>query len=600
MPPAIWLLLLIIAGATALFLSEKLRPDLVALLVMLSLGVSGLLTAREAFSGLSNPSVILIIAVFIVTGALFRTGVSAVIGHWLVRAAGRSAARLTALVVLAAGTLSLFMNNIASAAVIMPAVMDATQRTRLSPSKILLPMAFATQLGGMATLLTTANIVTSGVLVSLGLPGLGLFDFLSVGGPAALAGLAYLALAAGRMLPARLTAADLEAPDAAPTPLAERYQLHERLQAARVLPGSPLVGRPLAQTGLRAELGANVIGIQRREQLRLSPAPRERLQAGDLLLLETRDLAPAGLQALGLAPAPSEDWGSRLAAGDVGLVEVLVGPRSAYLGRTLREIQFRSKFNLSVVALLQGDRIYRAAAAEVPLRGGEALLVHGSRAGLDLLRLDPDWIVLSLSPRDERRPKKLWLALGLLVATLAASVVSSWPVGAVFLVGALAMVLTGCLTMDEAYAAVEWRSVFLVAGMLPVGLALAKTGAAELLGQNLVGLLGQQGPLAAAAGFFIVTATLNQFIPGGSAVPVVLTPIAVSAARGLGADPRAFAVVIAVATGASLLTPFAHPVNVLVMGPGGYTARDYMRFGLPAVALTFVVVLVCLHFFWGV
>ena len=600
MTPAILILLLIVAGATALFLSEKLRPDLVAMLVMLSLGVTGLLTAREAFSGLSNPSVILIIAVFIVTGALFRTGVSAIIGHWLVRAAGRSEARLTALVVLAAGGLSLFMNNIASAAVIMPAVMDATRQTRLSPSKVLLPMAFATQLAGMATLLTTANIVTSGVLVSLGLPGFGLFDFLTVGGPAALAGLVYLAWAAGRVLPARLTAADLEPAAAATTPLAERYQLNERLQAARVQPASPLVGRPLAQTRLREQLGAVVIGIERHAHLRLSPTPRQRLQAGDLLLLEARALEPAALHSLGLELAPAADWGSRLSAGEVDLVEVLVGPRSAYLGRTLRDIQFRSKFDLTVVALLQGDRIYRAAAAEVPLRGGEALLVHGPRAKLNLLRLDPDWIVLSLTPRDERRPRKLWLALGLLLATLVASALSPWPVGAVFLVGALAMVLTGCLTMDEAYASVEWRSVFLVAGMLPVGLALAKTGAAELLGRSLVGLLGQQGPLTAAAGLFIVTAVLNQFIPGGSAVPVVLTPIAISAARGLGADPRAFALVIAVATGTSLLTPFAHPVNVLVMGPGGYTSRDYLRFGLPVVALTFVVVLVCLHVFWGV
>jgi di/tricarboxylate transporter len=278
----------------------------------------------------------------------------------------------------------------------------------------------------------------------------------------------------------------------------------------------------------------------------------------------------------------------------------LVSPRSVYVGRTLKDIQFRSKYQLAVVALMQGERIYRAVAAEVPLRGGEALLVHGPTEKLNLLRAEPDWMVLSLNPAEARRPGKMGLALAIMVATLAAAALSPWPVAAVFLVGAVAMVLTGCLTMDEAYAAIEWRSIFLVAGMLPVGVALAKTGAAELLGQYLIGALGGLGPLAAVAGLFTLTALLNQFIPGGSAVPVVLTPIAVAAARGLGADPRAFALVIAVATGTSLLTPFAHPVNVLVMGPGAYTARDYLRLGLPIVGLTLVATLLAVHFFWHV
>jgi di/tricarboxylate transporter len=192
------------------------------------------------------------------------------------------------------------------------------------------------------------------------------------------------------------------------------------------------------------------------------------------------------------------------------------------------------------------------------------------------------------------------VAFGILLAALIAAAFNVWPVANLFFLGALGMVLTGCLTMDEAYQSIEWRSVFLVAGMLPVGLALAKTGAAQLLGSSFIAATGRWGPLATAGGLFLVSMLLNQFIPGGSAVPAVLTPIAIAAAQGLGADARAFALVVAVATGTSLLTPFAHPVNVLVMGPGGYSARDYVRLGLPLVAITFVVVLIALHLFWHV
>jgi di/tricarboxylate transporter len=599
MSPQIVLLLAIVVAAIVLFLSEKLRPDLIAMLVMLSLGITGLLNSRETFSGLSNPSVILIMAVFIMTGGLFRTGVSGIIGKWLIKAAGNSENRLTGLVVLAAASLSLFMNNIASAAVIMPAVMDATRRTKISPSKMLLPMAMATQLSGMATLFTTSNIVASGVLVSLGLKGFGMFDFLTVGGPAALAGLAYLIVFSRRLLPARGPTV-LQEEAQAHRELAQLYRLDERLLAAQVRPTSPLVWHSLAQSGLRERLSASVVGIQRQHQTLFSPAASERLRPSDILLLEARPVPPAAMAELGLVIAPLEDWGERLSAGLYELVEVLVGPRNRYLGRTLKEIQFQTKYGMAVLAVLQGDRVYRAGGADVPLRGGEALLLHGSNDRLNILRSEPDWIVLSVEHDESLRPRKMWLALLIMLATLVGAVIGPLPVAEVFFIGALAMVLTRCLTIDEAYQAIEWRSIFLVGGMLPVGVALAKTGAAQLLGNAIIAATGSLGPLATVAGLFLVTMALNQFIPGGSAVPAVLAPIAIAAAEGLGADPRAFALVVAVATGTSLLTPFAHPVNVLVMGPGGYSSRDYLRLGWPVVVITFVVVLVTVHIFWHV
>ncbi len=247
-----------------------------------------------------------------------------------------------------------------------------------------------------------------------------------------------------------------------------------------------------------------------------------------------------------------------------------------------------------------GGRLHRTGVGELALRGSETLLVYGPREKLNVLRADEDWIVLATDDTTPVRPAKMGLALAILAAALVAAVVSPWPTAPVLFLGALAMVLTGCLTMDEAYQAIEWRSVFLVGSMLPVGLALSSTGAAKLLGDAITQSLGAAGPLAVVAGLFLVTMALNQFIPGGSAVPAVLVPIGIAAAQGLGSDPRAFALVIAVATGTSMLTPFAHPVNVMVMGPGGYTFRDYVRTGLPLVVTTLIAVLVTLPLFWGV
>ncbi len=600
MTPSIIAVLSILVIAGAIFISEKLRPDLTALLVLLALGITGLVTPQQAFSGLSSSSVILLVAVFIMTGALFRTGVSSVIGHALVRAAGNSEVRLIALVSLAAAGLSLLMNNIASAAVLMPAVMDATRRTRVSPSKVLLPMAFATQLGGMATLFTTSNLVSSGVLQNAGLPGFGLFDFLTVGGLAALAGLVYLIVLGRRSLPNRRPIEELQLQEKKREDLLSLYQIKERLFEVRPKPGSMLIGRALAETHIGDRLGLTVIAIERNSHFVLAPAADTVIRKQDVLLIEGRQEVACQLIDWGTQVEPVARWPANMTSKDVELLEVLVAPRSRAIGQTLKQLQFRAKYGLNVVALWRGDRAYRTAFSEFELQGGEALLVHGPSERFKILQDDPDWIVLRLNGADPSRTRKMPLALLILAVAIIAVVVSGWPASFVLFIGALAMILTGCLSMDEAYQAIDWRSVFLVAGMLPIGIALTNTGAAKLLGDTITQLTVGLGPMAVVAGLFLITTILNQFIPGGSAVPAVLTPIAIEAARNVGSDPRALALVVAIATGTSLMTPFAHPVNVLVMGPGGYHFRDFLRLGLPVVIIIFVVVMIALPLFWHV
>jgi di/tricarboxylate transporter len=246
----------------------------------------------------------------------------------------------------------------------------------------------------------------------------------------------------------------------------------------------------------------------------------------------------------------------------------------------------------------RNGRSYRTAFSDFPLQGGEILLAYGPESEFNRLQNEPDWLVLRVGENRSQRTEKLLPALTILAVTILIAAIGIFPLALVMLTGALTMVVTGCLAMDDAYRSIEWRSVILVGGMLPVGIALTNTGAARLLGDEITSLLGGYGPIVVAAGLFVVTSLLNQFIPGGSAVPAVITPIAIAAAASLGADPHPFALVVAVASGTSMLTPFAHPVNVLVMGPGGYRFIDYLRCGLPLVLLTLLVVIVTLPIFW--
>ncbi len=599
--PSIAIVLTILAVAVILMVSDRLRPDLVALLVMTSLGVTGLLTPQEVFSGFSRSAVIAIAAIFILTAGLFHTGVTRAIGAHLLRIAGRREARLVSIIMLAGALLSLFMNNIAAAAMLMPAVSGISRRSRVSPSRLLMPLAFATVLGGMATLLTTTNIVVSSLLSAEGLPGFGLLDFAPIGVPVVVAGVGYMILIGRRLLPERWP---MQRMRSLHRELAELYHLHDDLAEYHVRPDSQLVGRSLADSGLGEKMGVNVLAIVRNSWHRpwLAPAPDMRLRSNDLLVVEGPPAEAAVLETLGLTsgPAPAA-WAGELASDVVGLVEAVLSPRTSLAGKTLREIHFREKFGLSVVALWREGRPLRTGLADLPLHFGDALLLQGTRDRIALLSSEHDFIVLDPEPyrpnQEATRPSKAPLAGAIMLAALLASGAGLLPVAEAMLAGALLMVLTGCLTMDEAYQAVEWKAVFLIAGMLPLSVAMSKTGTAELLGRWLVRGLGSFGPLVLAAGLFSLTMLLTQTM-AGPAVATIITPIAISAARQVGADPRAFGMDVALATSMAFLTPLGHPVNVLVMGPGGYRFSDFFKVGWPLSLLLLAIILGLLPLFW--
>jgi di/tricarboxylate transporter len=405
-----------------------------------------------------------------------------------------------------------------------------------------------------------------------------------------------------RLLPRQATMEEVPMPANRRPDLIEVYRLGERLFRARVPAGSCFSGKPLNQSGLRESYSVNLVALER--QGRVIPAPTADivLGEGDILFLAGKlEEFREGTAASHFELLPAPDWqASHLESEAVGMAEAVLAPRSTLLGQTLRAARFREKYGMNVLGIWRAGRPIRTNLGDLPLAFGDALLLQGPRGQMPLLRTEPDLILLdggeSERPAITGRSKR-WLAPAIMLAALILATFNTSLVGEIMLGAALLTVLTGILTMDQAYGAIEWRSVFLVAGMLPLGLAMTNSGAAGLLADKLVAVLGPAGPLALLAGLFLLTTLLTQAMNGAAAATVV-APIAIYAAGQTGLDPRALAMGVALASSMAFLTPLGHPVNVLVMGPGGYRFRDYLKVGWLLTFLLFGVVMIFLPIFW--
>ena len=588
-------LLFIIGLALVLILSNRLRPDLVALLVLLALGMGGILTPEQAFAGFSRAVVLTIVGLFVITATLEQTGVVQWLADRLARLSGTRETRMIAVFMGAGALLSLVMNNIAAGAVLLPAAVSVARKAQVRESRLLMPLAFGTLLGGMATLFTTANIIISGSLQAQGQRSLTLLDFLPTGGAIVLTGMGYMMLIGRRLLPERESVgrAALARPD-----LSTTYQLAERLWEVRVHPDSPLVNQPLTESVIGARLGATVAAIWRGREAKIPPAPTDVIAANDILLVLGREERVRQLEAqhttigrFGYHRNGSPDL-------SVHLTEVVIAPRSPAIGKTLKELRFRTKFGLTAVALWREGRSYRTDVGDFRLAAGDALLMVGAPGRIKLLAEEPGYIVLNGSralPVPDRRKAIRAVAITGLVLLLGAA--NIFPVAEAMLAGAAALVVSGCTSMEDAYRAIEWRVVVLIAGLLPLGTALVETNLAARIGQALTLALAPAGPLALIAGLYLFTVLLTQLV-GGQVAALIVGPIAVSSAIQLGVNPPAVGVAVAIACSAAFLTPLAHPVNVLMMAPGGYTFNDFLRVGLGMALVVFMTLLLVLPLFW--
>jgi di/tricarboxylate transporter len=569
--------------------------DVVAMIVLAALVLAGLVTIEEAFSGFASPAVITVWAVFIVSRGLTRSGVADSIARLVLRLAGQNSARLTVIIMLGVGLMSAFMNNIGAVAILLPAVVSVARKTNTPPSKLLIPLAWASLMGGNMTMIgTPPNILASGILESYGgLEPFQFFDFMPMGIAILITGVIYMLFVGRRLLPERTTGGDLP----------QSYQIQEFLTEVRVLDGSPLIGKTVKEADLDNRYGLNVIHIHLccQDNETASPTSDHWLEVGDELHIEAKPNAILEAeQVLKLQPVPDREiqsWESEPSRIAFELAEVVLAPTSALRGKTFSEIDFRSRFGLSVLALRHQNRTLFSRLGDVPLNFGDSLLVQGPVENINRLRSNRNFLILDMPKPEIRRLKKAPIAILILLGVLLVVSTSLLQVSIAMFIGALLMVLSGTLTMDEAYQSIEWKAVFLIAGMLPLGLAMENSGTAQLIAEQIINLIGDWGAIAVMMGIFIMTGLLTE-VMSNAAATVLAVPIAIDAALSMDANPHTFVMAIVIAASTSFLMPIGHQVNVLVYGPGGYQFFDYTKVGVWLNLLLLILTALLLPIIW--
>ena len=607
-----WITLGLLVAAIFLFISEWVRVDVVALGVVVVLMLSGILTTNEALSGFSNPAVLTIAALFIVGGAVLQTGLAGAIGRRILQIAGADANRLLVVIMLAVALLSGFMSDTGTVAVLLPAIISLASSAKIAPSKLLIPLAFGALLGGANTLIgTTPNIIASDLLRENGFEPFGFFDFTPLGLVLLGAGILYMLFAGRRILPDRKPLISLQRIET-PRELADLYRLPEDLFRMRVRRESEIIGLTLAEANLRqkfnitvveirhpeAQRAGRIIGLPGQRSAEATAARDTRILLDDVLIAkgEADDIAhAAAVLNLGVQPSSPQDHDA-LVNQEVGIAEVLLPPRSSLVGKTVADVRFGTSFNLTVLGLHRSMSHDSLPIASTHLQMGDILLVQGSWENILALRnRRRDFVVMGQpeemvgAPTRSRAPVALVILLGM----LALMVGEVFPIATASMFAALLMILTGCLTIDDAYEAIDWKSIVLIAGMLPMSIALEKVGLVNLAAAELTLTLGSQGPTVVLGILFFTTALFTQVL-SNTATTVLLAPIALAAAGNLAVQPHAFMMAIAVAASMAFASPVASPTNTLVMGAGSYRFGDYMKVGIPLIFISLLLAVLIL------
>ncbi len=578
---SIILMLIILAAAVILFSLERIPADVIALGVLLTLILTGLLPTDRAFAGFGSDAAMMILGLLILSAALFRTGVVDMTGRTIVRHTGDNPNRLLVVIMGAVGITSSFISNTAATAFFLPVVLGIARRAKISPSRLLMPLAFASILAGSVTLVgTSTNIVVSGLMTQAGMEPLGMFELTPVGLPVLIMGLAYMFFIGRHLIPERAGSS------ASQTSEGVNY-----LTELVILPNSTWIGKKLAQTDLREGLSLEAVRVVRDKTRYLAPKPDLELRAGDILLVEgpTEQILKVKTTAGIDIKADVKLTDPNVEDPDNSLGEAIVMFRSPLEGRTLKGFQFRERFGVRVLAIQRRGETIRRKISKIPLQVGDVLLIEGNR--YNIAALEEENVLRVLNALEDRVPNQKKAPIAILAfvvpVLLAALEWMSFPVAV--LLGVLVVFLTRTLSPDEAYRQVEWRAVILIGSMLGLGAAMEHTGTAQFLAQRIVAFLGQANPLWLLSMFFALTVMLTQPM-SNQAAAVVVAPIAFQTAIQLGLNPRPFAIMIALAASTSYITPL-EPSCLMVYGPGNYRFMDFIKVGS---LLTFLVYLLAI------
>ena len=575
--------------AVVLFVTEKFSTDVVAVLVMVVLLVSGILTPAEGFNGFANPATVTVGAMFVISAGLFRAGAVNFLGRGLRRLARRSSTLMVLVMMLGVGSLSSFLNNTATVAIMIPVIMVVAQRVNTSPSKLLMPLAFASLLGGMCTVLgTSTNILASSMAETAGLEPLSMFEFSRLGIIFFAVGVIYMMTIGRKMIPEHRTSGDLT----------RSFGLGDYLTELQLSDKSQLVGESLESAPLLEEFDIEVLQIIRGKDL-LRPTPKTVLREHDLLRVKgdvstINELKERAEASLGMQIKWQD---SDLESKDTKLVEAVVGPSSPLAGRSLVESNPRKNYGVSVLAIRHHGALKHGELQNIKLMSGDTLLIEVPNSRIPYLIQQRVFLVASKAGIPQFDLPKAAKGVAIVVSVITSAALGWLSIASAAAAGALLIVLSKCISMEEAYAAIEWNVLFLLAGMLALSIAMEKTGTSAMMAGGIVDVFGAMGPRALVAAFFGATMLLTS-VMSNQATVALLIPVAITTAYSIDANPRTFIFAVMFAASSSFMTPVGYQTNTMIYGPGQYTFNDFLRVGTPLSLIFWVLGTLLIPWFW--
>lgn len=586
----IFLVLGLVVAAIILFATERLPVDLTALILMSTLLLSGLITPQEALSGFSNPATITVGAMFILSAGLYRTGAVNAIGSGLARLGRKSFWLTIGAMMLVVGGISAFINNTAAVAIFLPIVLGVARETHISAARFLMPLSFASMFGGVSTLIgTSTTILVSSMVERRGLPPLGMFEMTGMGLIFFAAGMLYMLLVGIRLIPDR-TREDDDPPRVTPD---------EYLTEIVLLPEARSVGAVVTNSPLVRELELTVIEVVRHGQRATVPYDELVLQAGDQLKVSCNleNFHKLRLRRGIILKHEPDAQNSGQKRHEPHLVEAVIAPNSALDGRSLSEAQFRSRFGFTAIAVRHREHVMRDNLEAIRLRAGDVLLFELEPAELDRLRLDRTFVVTSEVQLPVFRKRRTAAALLIVTGVVTAATLDVMPIMSGAIVGCILMVLAGCLSLEEAYKAVEWQVIMLMAGVLTLGIAMESSGAALFLSRAIVATVEEAGPMAMVAVFYLLAALFTAIL-SNTATVALLIPIVFAVAETLRVEPKPLIMAVTFAASLDFMTPFGYQTNTLIYGPGRYRFVDFLRVGAPLNLLFWILAIFFIPWFW--
>ena len=579
MPTPIILTLTVLVVALVAFVAEWLPVDLTALSVAIVLILLGLVTPEEGIAGFSNSATVTVMAMFVLSAGITRTGVIQVIRDRLLVWGGKNPHQQVFVLGALVGPISAFINNTAVVAIFLPIVEDWCKKQKISPSKLLIPLSYATVLAGMITVVgTSTNILASGISAKLGYGEFSLFQFTALGLVTFLAGLIYLTIFAPKLLPDRKSSTGEF--------LDDDYGSKVYLSEVIISPRSNLIGQTLSQSGLQRKFNFDVLELIRNKVHLSQPLADKVLNAGDILivhssreeLLKIKD--ERGLEIFADVKFQKGDIESTITTGEEKLAEVLILSNSRLIGTTLKDLKFRQRYNATVLAIRRGSELLQGRLGKIPLKFGDLLLVQGPKQSFIGLQTTRELLVLEEKDIESLRKDKGIIALMITLLVIIIAAFDIQPILVTSLVGVVLMVITGCLKPGEVYGSIRWDIIFLLAGLIPLGTAMDNSGTTKWLADNLVAIGGHLSGFWILVFFYLITSFLTEILSNNAAV-VLMIPVAVEVAKTLGLNPLAFMYAVTFAASNSYLTPIGYQTNTMVYAPGGYKFLDFTRLGAP-------------------